>query len=223
MPFVKSFGDTIYYKITGWGKPLVLLHGNGGDHTKFDALISRLSIHWECYAFDSPAHGLSSEPEALHYDSMMESIAEALRIAGLEKPAVLGFSDGAIIGLMMAIKYPQLVSALIAAGANTIPDGVSPRFRRMAKRDYNRAPESKLALLLNEPHIPLSSLAEIKAPTLLLTGSRDIIPLAHTKAIARHIQGSKMAVLNGESHSSYIHNGRALHYIVPFLESLSYI
>ena len=106
---IKVNGIDLYYEKTGQGCPIVLLHGNGESHDIFAVLIKRLSPNYTVYAIDSRDHGKSGKVKSLDYGDMMEDVAAFIRQLDIESPVLYGFSDGGIIGLLLAIKYPALI------------------------------------------------------------------------------------------------------------------
>ncbi|MDR2519912.1 MAG: alpha/beta hydrolase [Eubacteriaceae bacterium] len=218
--FHEAGGIKLFYEKTGEGRPILLLHGNGEDHHVFDILSEQLSPSFSCYALDSRAHGQSQGANVLHYMDMMEDVASFALRAGLRRPALYGFSDGGIVGLLLAIHYPDMLSALAISGANITPDGVKPSLKWMMRRQWKKSKDPKLAMMLFEPHISLASLSSIRVPTLVLAGSKDIIPQAHTKVIARHLPNSELRILPGEGHGSYVvHSPKLYSHIIKFLQT----
>jgi pimeloyl-ACP methyl ester carboxylesterase len=122
--YIKVNGIELFYEKYGSGNPIVLLHGNGEDHTIFDVLVLQLSQHHTVYAIDSRGHGKSSSVKSLDYRVMMEDIAAFITKLGIENAMLYGFSDGGIIGLLLAIEHPSMLSKLIISGANTHPGGI---------------------------------------------------------------------------------------------------
>ena len=118
----------LFYEKTGQGSPIVLLHGNGEDHTIFDVMTKRLAKDYTVYAIDSRGHGKSDRVAELSYSDMAEDAAAFIRELKLEKPALYGFSDGGIMGLLLAIEYPDMLSKLIVSGANIDPGGIKAGF-----------------------------------------------------------------------------------------------
>ena len=88
----------LFYEKTGEGSPILLLHGNGEDHTIFDALIPQLEQSHTVYAIDSRGHGASNPTEDYHYSGMAEDIKELITSLEIDSPIIYGFSDGGIIG-----------------------------------------------------------------------------------------------------------------------------
>lgn len=106
--------------------PVLMLHGNGEEHGIFGTLITAVvACGREVVAVDSRAQGRSTRGTAsLTYELMTEDAVRALDAAGVARAHVLGFSDGAIEGLLMARDYPERVASLTAVGANLSPDGL---------------------------------------------------------------------------------------------------
>ncbi|MDR0380732.1 MAG: alpha/beta hydrolase [Oscillospiraceae bacterium] len=209
--FVETNGIKLYCEQTGRGPGLVLLHGNGEDHTLFDgALVRRFAARYRVVAVDSRDHGRSDRVRTLRYEDMAEDVAGLIAALSLTRPALLGFSDGGIVGLLLASRYPALVSKLVVIGGNTRPDGLRLWFRASARFLYAAKRDEKLRLMLTQPHISRAALGAIRAPTLVLAGSRDIIRTAHTRALAAAIPGSTLRILPGETHDSYVRRPEAL-------------
>jgi len=216
--YINTNSIELYYEKSGQGSPIILLHGNGEDHTIFDVLIKQLSENFTVYAIDSRAHGKSSKTKELGYTVMMEDVAAFIEKLNIEKPVLYGFSDGGIIGLLLAIEHPEILSKLIISGANTTPSGVKKQWVFLMKLGFFFTRSSKLKLMLTEPRITETDLAEIITPTLVLAGEKDIIYEEHTKAIASNIKHSQLKILTGENHASYVINSGKLYEIIkPFL------
>ena len=212
-------GIELFYNVSGEGPPIILLHGNGQDHTIFRVLIKKLSVNYTVYAIDSRDHGKSSRVKRLDYMSKMEDFAEFIHILEIHKPIVYGFSDGGIIGLLLAIYHPDLLSKLIISGANINPDGVKKFFMILMKIAYFFTRSNKLKLMITQPDISEDDLYTITTPTLVLAGHHDVIKEEHTKLIARSIEGSELRIIPGESHTSYVlHNEKLYGIIKSFIE-----
>ncbi len=217
---IKVNGVTLYYEISGQGKPIILLHGNGENHKIFDKSIDKLKENYTVYAIDSRGHGESTKVKDLDYNIMAEDIAEFIRALQLDKPILYGFSDGGILGLIIAFRYPDLLSKLIVSGANVQPEGVKKRHIHVFKIIYFITRSRNFNLMLSQPHISDEELSRIKAQTLVLAGSNDMITEEHTRHIARCIPYSSMEIIEGETHSSYVVHSEKLFLIIKsFLEN----
>lgn len=209
-------GITLYYERTGKGQPIILLHGNGENHKIFDVLTDQLKENYSVYAIDSRGHGKSTRVRELDYRSMTEDIAEFIKVLGLEKPILYGFSDGGIIGLMLAVNYPELLSKLIISGANLTPEGVKKRYLNLFRLIYFITGNPNYRLMVTQPQIPEEELHKILVSTLVLAGSKDLIKEEHTRQIAGAIPNSTLQILSGEDHMSYVVHSKKLY---PILKS----
>ena len=200
--FIEVNGVHLYYEKRGEGRPLILLHGNGEDHTIFEQAVLVLEKRFCCYAVDSRCHGQSGRG-ALHYKSMAADMLAFMEALRLEDVIFYGFSDGGIIGILAAAQSAR-ITTLIVSGANLSPWGVGlwTHFTIWVKNLWKKDP--KLALMLREPHISDDVLKKIKANTLVLAGSRDLVREEETRHIAEMIPGAELQILEGENHGSYI-------------------
>lgn len=197
-------GLKLFYHKEGSGRPVILLHGNGEDHTIFDVAIRDLARSYTVYALDSRAHGKSDPVPSLTYREMAGDVAGFIRQQGLEKPALVGFSDGGVVALLVALRWPDLPGRLVVAGANMTPTGIKQPWRTLMRVQNRISPDPKLELMLTQPHLAGWQLTGITAPTLVLAGEKDLIDEGQTRRIARSIPGAKLLILPGETHSSYV-------------------
>lgn len=197
-------GVSLFYVREGSGPPVLLIHGNGDDHSAFAPLIEELCRDYTVYALDSRGHGRSQTVAALRYEDMAEDVLCLIRALGLEKPVLYGFSDGGIIGLLAASREPQLLSRLIVCGANTRPWGLKWGFLLSTLGGYVRRRDPLDKLMLTQPWLTRQELGRIATPTLVLAGERDLIRTRHTRRLAAAIPGAQLRILPGETHSSYI-------------------
>lgn len=196
-------GINLYYEKNGEGRPLVMVHGNGEDHTIFDEAVRELREHYACYCLDSRCHGASTDTAELHYRDMATDVILFLRALDLKDVIFYGFSDGGIVGLMAASRCER-ITTLIVSGANTSPKAVKLWLRLVIRGSYLFKKDKKLALMLREPDIADEELRRIRASTLVLAGSGDLIPEKETRHIASLIPGAELQILKGEDHGSYI-------------------
>lgn len=211
-------GIDINYEKSGEGRPLVMVHGNGEDHSIFDEAIALLKKKYTCYAVDSRNHGGSGSVAELHYDDMVNDMIAFMEALDLSDVVFYGFSDGGIVGLLAAARCPR-ITTLIVSGANMTPDGLKGSLKLMIKIMNRVNRDTKLELMLNEPHITEEMLGAIKAKTLVLAGSRDVIREKETRRIAAAIPGAVLHILPGEGHGSYIaHKEKIARLIMDFAD-----
>ena len=119
----------MHYRIYGKeGHPLVLVHGNGGSFDSLDEAATYLANDYKVYLIESRCHGQSSDPGEISYDLMAKDIKEFCDKMNLEKPYLMGHSDGGINALTVAYTYPDLLGGFISCGANTTPETFKPYF-----------------------------------------------------------------------------------------------
>lgn len=204
----------IFYEKIGRGKPLVFLHGNGEDHKTFESLVKALKGHYTCYLIDSRNHGKSAKNLPMHYDDMADDIYSLLIKLQINKPIVFGFSDGAIIGMILAFTHQDLIDKLILAGGSLNPAGVKKQYLKMMEDAYQKTKNPLIELMLNEPHITSDDLKKITCPTLVLAGENDLIKYSHTLKMHKGIQDSHLIIIKNHNHESYIMNSDYLTEII---------
>ena len=199
------------YTVAGQGFPLVLLHGNGEDHTYFKRQMGCLSEKYQVIALDTRGHGGSPRGTApFTLEQFAQDLKGFLDSREIGRCHLLGFSDGANIALLFALQYPEYVDKLILNGADLFPSGVKlstqipivlgwgllqglRRFDKKAQRKWEL-----LDLMTTQPHIRPEQLSALTMPTLVVAGEQDMIREKHTRLIARSIPGSTLAILPGD-------------------------
>ncbi|MFA6866284.1 MAG: alpha/beta hydrolase [Clostridia bacterium] len=200
-------GITMHYSVCGQGYPLILLHGNGGSHSDFDNLIEYLSNDYEVFALDSRCQGESTGNE-ISYELMAQDTAVFIETMGLDHPIIFGHSDGGIVGLLLAINYPDSLCGLISGGANSNPNGLKWYSLLETKIAYAIKNDALDKMMIEEPNITADNLKSINVPTYIIAGEFDIIRLSDTKFISSNIEGSEIGIIKGGSHSSYTNDGK---------------
>ena len=204
----------LYYEEYGSGKPIILLHGNQESHEIFDKLIDKLKDNYKVYAIDSRCHGKSENPIDISYDLMCDDIIDFIKKLHIDSPMLYGFSDGGIIGILVAIKEPNLLSKLIVSGANITPDVFTTFDLLLTKLFYFFTRSKYIKMMLDEPNIPLKDLQKITIPVHVLAGEKDVIKFEHTKLIADNIKNSTMEIIPKEKHGSYIIHSDKIYEII---------
>ncbi len=205
-------GHRMFYTARGGGPTLVFLHGGGdsGEHS-FVRQLDVFSEHHHVVAPDQVGQGRTPDvPGPLSYTTMMEDTAELLRALKLRNVDVLGFSDGGILALMLAVRHPDLVRRLVISGVNIAPEGLSPEDLdelRATQSPKPRTIDEKLARLWftspTEDELNLELLAKISQPVLLISGDRDAITLEHTLKIFHALPNAQLCVLPGTDHATF--------------------
>ena len=207
----------LFYEKFGSGTPIILVHGNGENHNIFDKIIPLLSELFTVYAIDLRGHGKSSIINEYNYQDMADDIVCFVKELQLKNPIYYGFSDGGIIGLLIASQHQELLSHLIVSGANTCPHGLMNKWYYLFKLMYFFKRDKKMKMMLTQPNISKEELEKITIPTLVLAGSNDMISENNTREIAHCIKNSTLNILDGETHSSYVvHSPKLFDLITSF-------
>lgn len=203
--------DVLHYYIEqGTGYPLILLHGNGEDHTYFANQISVFAQTYHVYAVDTRGHGKTPRGDApFTIRQFADDLSVFMDRLHIEKATILGFSDGANIAMIFALRYPYKVNNLILNGGNLDTGGIKRMVQlpielgyRVARIFANKSPEAKthaemLGLMVNDPAIAVDELAKINVPTLVIAGTNDMVKESHTRLIAGHIKNAKLCLIQG--------------------------
>lgn len=200
----------LHYTEQGNGKPLILLHGNGENHTYFSHQIEAFSQKFRVIAVDTRGHGNSPRGTA---PFTIVQFAEDLHAFMLEhkidKAHLLGFSDGGNIALYFVLKYPQMVDKLILNGANLCTAGVKRtvqfpveigyRIAKLFSRSSEKALKNTeiLGLMVNEPNIATEELHHIQNKTLVIVGTKDMIKESHSRLIYDNLPNAELAFVDG--------------------------
>jgi len=206
--FYNHDGVKIYYEIYGQGKPMVILHGNGGSIGGRANLIPDFASHYKVIALDNRCHGKSDCPKGyLTYEQMASDVNALLNHLKIDSAYIWGHSDGGIIGLLVAIHYPKKVKKLLASGPNLRPDStavdpaVFPLLDKMWPMMKNDSIQSKqFKLLVEQPHIKIADVRKIKADVMIMGGDRDVIRNEHLLEMHKNIPGSLLCILPGTTH-----------------------
>ena len=201
---------TMHYAVYGdEGYPLILVHGNGGDKNSLKEAAEYLANDYKVYVIESRCHGESSDPGEISYDLMAKDIKEFIDAMGLEKPYLMGHSDGGINALTVAYTYPDLLGGFISCGANTTPDTFKPYFPLGVRVSNMVKPDKLNDMMLTLPEMNADLLSKITCPAYIVAGEYDIMWLSDTVFIHECIPHSKIAIIKGANHSSYIsQNGK---------------
>lgn len=215
MPRAIINGQNINYELAGvkdfkLRTPALLLHGNGESMKVFDSFVPQLASSRGFVLMDSRFQGASvaadeeTVPEISYELMAQDAIALMEDKLGVGEYDVIGYSDGAITAIIMALRSIR-VRKLILIGVNADPSGLKPRALRQIRRDYSEAKRRRnrirmelCRMMLVEPHITNSDLASIYCETTVVYGQKDeAIRREHASAIADAIpRGSFVEIKN---------------------------
>ena len=214
--FTEVNGIKLYYETYGEGTPLLMIHGNGGSISHMGNQIQFFAPHYRVISADSRGQGKSElGPDRLTYEQMAEDLNALLDQQHIKSAYIFGWSDGGIIGLLLAIHHPDKVGKLAIMGANLNPQGacqwaldwVAVQNKNVdamiAKGDKSQPwPLVKqfLDLVANQPNIPVADVEKIAAPVLVMAGDKDVIRLEHTQLIFDHLRQAHLAIFPGSTH-----------------------
>jgi pimeloyl-ACP methyl ester carboxylesterase len=222
MPYLDLPGGRTYHEVAGAGEPIVLLHGGFASLEVMRELNDLLVNGFEVHGPERPGHGRTSDaPGPYTFAAMVEHTLAYLDAMAVPRAHVVGFSDGAITGLLLARDHPERVASLVAISANLDPSGFVPAEEagltmtaaqhQLLDEEYaalspdgaahaDEVVRKLMALWTTQPQIPPTSLATIAAPTLVLAGERDMVRLEHTRTIAGSIPGARLEIIPGTGH-----------------------
>jgi pimeloyl-ACP methyl ester carboxylesterase len=212
-------GFKMYCEVYGEGKPLLMIHGNAGSMAAFSKNVPYFSKRYMVILADSRAHGKSTDTkDSLSFEMMADDFAALLDAMHVDKSYVIGWSDGGINALLLAMRHPDKVIKLASTGANLWPDSTAlTPSEWKGERDYYNASKNKTRTTEKEkndwkiflldwlqPNVPLSALKAIKCPSLIISGDHDLITLEHTVLIYQHIPKAYLWILPNSGHGTLV-------------------
>lgn len=219
--------SSIFYETHGSGEPVLILHGGFGSNQDFAAQIAELSKNFKVVAFERPGHGHSADTsDPFTFDVMARTTAELIEALSLGPVNLVGWSDGAITALFVALYRPDLVKRLLSISASFNTSALSPGdvewIRQATPESFRKAVPSLIArydlispdgpnhfptifektkkLWLTEPNLTTSDLARISAPTLVMAADRDAVRLEHTLELFRSVKNAQLCIIPGATH-----------------------
>ena len=214
--YINTRGINIYYEIYGKGEPLLLIHGNSGTMNDLKYQIDFFAKKYMVIGVDSRAHGKTVDTSnILNYEMMADDFNALLDSLKIDSANVIGWSDGGINGLLLAIRHPKKVKKLAVTGANLVPDtsAVSSLANLLTAKDLDKLRSLKqdakiqnsikvVHMMQLEPNIPLSDLHKIKCPVLVIGGDNDVIKPSHTLKIFENIPQAYLWILPFAGHAT---------------------
>ncbi|MBA3724166.1 MAG: alpha/beta hydrolase [Candidatus Levybacteria bacterium] len=209
----------MWYDEKGSGEPLLMLHPGGVDSRAFEPNIPAFSEKFHVYLPERRGHGHTADPEGEYSFDLLADDTIAFIEKVIEKPVrILGYSDGSLVGLLVAKKRPDLVTKLICAAGVYHRDG----WYEQAIAPVSEAPEFMIAMYadvspdgkehlpivvkkLNEMHAKNIMLTEedlqtINCQTLVIVSDDDEVKLEHAISFYRALPHGELAVIPGTSH-----------------------
>ncbi|NWB27684.1 alpha/beta fold hydrolase [Pseudomonas gingeri] len=232
-------GIKLYYTKTGHGSPVVLLHGGLGNSDYWGNQVKALAAKHTVISIDSRGHGRSSrDAQPYGYDLMADDVVAVLDTLKIPKADIVGWSDGAILGLDLAMRHPSRVGKIFAFAANSTTAGVkdsvekNPTFAAYIERagkeyaklsptpkEYDAFVEQISHMWASQPNWTDADLAKIKTPVLIVDGDHDeAIKRENTEYMAATIPGAGLLILPNASHFAFLQdpaffNAALLHFL----------
>ncbi len=237
--FASINGIHIWYATYGYGQPVILLHGGLGNSNYWGNQVPALAKHYQVIVMDSRGHGKSTHnKQPYSYELMASDVIGLMDFLKIKKAAIIGWSDGAILGLDIAIHHPERVTKLFAYAANSDPDGVrsdiskSPVFNAyitQTEKEYEKLSStpkdykvffyqlSKMSAAL--PNFTKKQLKSIKVPVWIVDGDHDeVVKRKNTEFMAAAIPNAGLLIQPWVSHFSFLQdpeqfNNDVLHFL----------
>jgi pimeloyl-ACP methyl ester carboxylesterase len=213
-------GIKIYHEVHGnTGAWIILLHGGLGIVDAWGNQVPEFAKDHQVLLIESRGHGRSTRDDKRYtYELMASDVVAVMDKLNIAKASVVGWSDGGIIGLVMALKNADRLEKVVALGANTDPTGVDMnvvngatfgQYITNAGKSYEKVSPTPTAyndflaaiskMWETEPNFT-DKLGEIKTPTLIMAGQYDVITEAHTRMMANKIPGAKLEIIPNTAH-----------------------
>jgi pimeloyl-ACP methyl ester carboxylesterase len=220
--YVESDGARIWYATYGSGSPVILLHGGLGHSGNWGYQVPVLVRNgYRAVLIDSRGHGRSTrDARPFLYERMASDVLAVMDALRLEKAALVGWSDGACIALILAIKAPARVAGVYFFACDMDPAGVkeitwpNPILERCLSRhakDYARLSatpdqfktfvEAVTLMMQTQPNYSTHDFAQIHVPVMIVQSEHDeFIKGEHSENLARSIPNAEFIHLSGVSH-----------------------
>jgi len=210
-------GFKMYTEVCGSGPPVLMIHGNNGSMKAFARNVPYFARHHTVILADSRSQGRSLDPDhPITFEMMADDFATLLDAMHVQSADVIGFSDGGINALLLAIRHPEKVDKLVSTGANLWPEAGAfrPGLWEHDKATYEAGKDKirttdkekndwKLFLLdWQQPHITLDALHTIQCPALIICGDHDLISISHTILIYQNIKHANLWVVPNSGHGT---------------------
>jgi pimeloyl-ACP methyl ester carboxylesterase len=231
-------GARIHYVSYGRGDPVLLLHGGLSNKLSWFSQIPWLvSAGRQVILIDTRGHGESTLGNSnLNYQVFAEDTLQVLDRLQIQRADIVGWSDGGIIALLLALQAPERVNRIVTISANFNPSGLTPeaitnqnetlksspnafsywlRSWWSGAGSHHQALETEIKQLWRTaPQLKLTDLQTITAPTLVVTGEHDIIDLSHSQTLAQMLVQGTLEVVKGAGHAAPVTHARQINQLI---------
>lgn len=220
--YVEHDGARIRYATYGQGAPVILLHGGLGHSGNWGNQVPALiASGYRAILIDSRGHGRSTrDARPFSYEQMASDVRAVMDTLRLDKAALVGWSDGACIALILAMQAPPRVAGVLFFGCNMDPSGTKeidesdPILNRCFSRhardyaalsatpdDFKIFVEAVSLMMATQPNYGVDDLATVRVPVTIVQSEHDeFIKRDHAEYLARSIPGAALVILPGVSH-----------------------
>jgi pimeloyl-ACP methyl ester carboxylesterase len=236
-------GIRLWYAIYGHGATVILLHGGLANSNYWGFQIPALAPHFQVIAIDSRGHGRSTwDGQPISYHLMATDVIALMDALHIPQAAVVGWSDGAIIGLDIAIHHPERLTRLFAFGANSNVAGerssegsttfaaykrrTRAEYQQLSPRpsDFTAFQEQLTKMWVSDPNFSDAQLRSIKVPTWIVDGDRDeIIKREDTDHMAALIPGAGELILPRTSHFAFLQDPKQFNEALRHFLSMDFV
>ena len=228
-------GIKIHYAIYGQGSPVIFLHGGLANTDYWGNQVPAVAAHHSVILMDSRGHGRSTrDVRPYGYDLMTDDVVALMDVLKIPKADVVGWSDGGILGIDLAMRHKDRVGKVFAFAANTVASGVvegvekNPTFAAYIDRagheysEHSATPKEYEAFVdqiskmwADEPNWTDAQLKAINVPTLIVDGDHDeAIKRAHTEYIAATSPRAGLLILPNVSHFAFLQDPRQFNFAI---------
>jgi pimeloyl-ACP methyl ester carboxylesterase len=217
-------GLSVFYETEGDGEPLVLLHGGLADNSTWAAQFAGFAPHRRVVAPERQAQGHTPDrPGVITYQAMADQTVSFLVALGIGPVDLLGWSDGGMVGILVAAEHPELVRTLVVTGTGFSSAGYVPgameelvaltpddedmeMFVAMYAQASPDGPEhfpeawEKFRAMWAEPFDWTDKVMRITAPTVVMIADDDYVTVSHAEEFSRMVPLGQLAVVPGASH-----------------------
>jgi pimeloyl-ACP methyl ester carboxylesterase len=218
-------GIKIHYAIYGQGSPVIFLHGGLANTNYWGNQVRAVAAHHTVILMDSRGHGASTrDARPYGYDLMADDVVALMDALNIPKADIVGWSDGAILGIDLELRHKDRIGKVFAFAANTVPSGVkegvekNPTFAAFIERagheytelsatpkEYDAFVDQIGKMWADQPNWTDAQLRAIDAPTLVVDGDHDeAIKRDHTEYIAATIPHAGLMILPNVSHFAFL-------------------
>ena len=224
--YIDARGVRTYYEAEGAGDPLVLLHGSLCAMETFEALRRALVDRHRVFLPERRGHGRTPDVDGPYgYDLFTDDTIAFMETVGLPRAHLLGFGVGATIGLLTAIRRPDLVASLVHVGQPVRLDGIQPELRNLVGLDampqgvlppilrelyeavtpdavdhWDIVLDKAWQMVRTEPDLDIAGLAAMRVPTLVIVADHDIPTMPHAEEISRALPDGRLVVVPRAGH-----------------------